>query len=153
PEPAVVEGPVVDEPADASVAHTDATVSGDHPLAVLRSAVHDTAARDLGALRGAAGATVHTVTHPQTIPSRVVGGARLAHALRRQMVISEGPQSPLLGGRSLRRRFETHRVGLDALKRVAAARGGSVNDAYVTGLCAALGRYHARNGSGVTELR
>jgi WS/DGAT/MGAT family acyltransferase len=152
-DPPVVDESLVDDSVDASPASAASTPRSDHPLAVFRSAVHDTAARDLGALRGAAGATVHTVTHPQTIPSRVLDSARLAHALRRQVVVADRPQSALLGGRSLRRRFETYRVGLDALKRVAAARGGSVNDAYVTGLCAALGRYHARTGSDVTELR
>jgi diacylglycerol O-acyltransferase / wax synthase len=151
-DPPVVDDSLVDDSVDASSASAPPR-GGDHPVAVFRSAVHDTAARDLGALRGAAGATVHTVTHPQTIPSRVLGSARLAQALRRQVVVADRPQSALLGGRSLRRRFETHRVGLEPLKRVAAARGGSVNDAYVTALCAALGRYHARNGSDVTELR
>ncbi len=47
----------------------------------------------------------------------------------------------------------SHRVSLPALKDVADALGGSVNDAYVTGSCAGLGRYHERHGSTVSELR
>jgi hypothetical protein len=59
----------------------------------------------------------------------------------------------LVAGRSLRRHFEVYTVSLPALKHVASSLGGSVNDAYVTGLCAGLGRYHERYGSAVRDLR
>src|SRR5205823_6190332 len=55
--------------------------------------------------------------------------------------------------RSLARYFETFATSLPAVQGVAHKLGGSVNDAYVTGLAGALGRYHERFDSAVDELR
>jgi diacylglycerol O-acyltransferase / wax synthase len=123
------------------------------PVEVLRSALSDATTRNIAALGNVAGSTASALVHPTTLPGRAVDSVRVARSLHRQGFVADRAHSDLIAGRSLRRHFEVLRVSLDALKRVANAHGGSVNDAYVTGICAALGRYHARSGSGVRELR
>jgi len=127
--------------------------AGAGPRDVLRGALRDATARNVDTVVAATGSTARALTHPTALPGMARDGFRIAQSLRRQALVVERAQSDVLAGRSLRRHFETHRVGLEHLKRFAAARGGSVNDAYVTGCCAALGLYHARYGSDVQELR
>ena len=55
--------------------------------------------------------------------------------------------------RSLRRHFEVHHLRARPMRAAATKLGGSINDAFVTGLASALGRYHERLGSDVDELR
>jgi diacylglycerol O-acyltransferase len=123
------------------------------PVEVLRSAVTDATTRNVDAFRNVAGGTASALVHPTALPGRAVDSVRVARSLYRQGFVADGARSDLVAGRSLRRHFEVLRISLDSLKRVASARGGSVNDVYVTGICAALGRYHARCGSDVQELR
>lgn len=60
--------------------------------------------------------------------------------------------SPLLRRRSLATRSEALDIPLSDLHRAAKAGGGSINDAYLAGLCGALGRYHAALGVPVATL-
>ena len=55
--------------------------------------------------------------------------------------------------RSLGRVFDAFQAPLDDSRRVASALGGSVNDAYVTGITGALGLYHERMGQPCETLR
>ncbi len=50
--------------------------------------------------------------------------------------------SPLLRERSMASRIEALDIRLSDLHRAAKAVGGSINDAYLAGVCGALGRYH-----------
>jgi diacylglycerol O-acyltransferase len=63
-----------------------------------------------------------------------------------------GPSSPLLAGRSLRRRCAAFEVQLDDMKRAGKAAGASVNDVYVACIAAALRRYHEALGEPVDSL-
>src|ERR1700724_1085162 len=60
--------------------------------------------------------------------------------------------SPLLRRRSLATRSEALDFPLADLHRAAKAGGGSINDAYLAGLCGALGRYHEALGVPVAKL-
>lgn len=60
--------------------------------------------------------------------------------------------SPLLHGRSLAIRTEALDIPLSDLRKAAKAGGGSINDAYLAGLCGALGRYHAALGVSISAL-
>ncbi|MBI2168082.1 MAG: wax ester/triacylglycerol synthase family O-acyltransferase [Actinobacteria bacterium] len=91
--------------------------------------------------------------HPTTVPGAIGRFARTARSLQEQTLVRGSALSPLMTERSLGRRFEAHSVPLDALKGVAKGAGASVNDAFVTGVAGALGRYHERMGSPVDELR
>jgi WS/DGAT/MGAT family acyltransferase len=123
------------------------------PGEVLRAALGDASRRNLELARRASGATVDAVVHPTALPGRVASTIGVARSLRRQGFVGDPARSDVLTDRSLRRHFEVSSVSLPAMKRFATAHGGSVNDVYVAGLCAALGRYHERYGSTVGELR
>jgi diacylglycerol O-acyltransferase len=58
-----------------------------------------------------------------------------------------------MSDRSLRRHFEIYELPLAGMRAAAASLGGSLNDAFVTGLASAFGRLHERLGSDVEELR
>ncbi len=146
-EPDLIAPPAVD---DAVPVTPDGSRS---PVDVLRSALTDATTRNVAAMRDVAGGTASALVHPTALPGRAVDTVRVVRSLHRQGFVADGAHSDLIAGRSLRRHFEVLRVSIGSLKRVANAHGGSVNDAYVTGICAALGRYHARAGSDVRELR
>ena len=61
--------------------------------------------------------------------------------------------SPIMTRRSLGRRLAMLEVGLDDLKRGAAAAGGSVNDGFMAAVTGGLRRYHEHHGASVDELR
>jgi WS/DGAT/MGAT family acyltransferase len=73
--------------------------------------------------------------------------------MRRQLLVTDRARSELIGGRSLRRRFELYTLSLPEMKRAASRLGGTVNDVFVTGITGALRRYHTRHGSECEELR
>jgi hypothetical protein len=74
-------------------------------------------------------------------------------SIQRQALVTDGARSDVTSDRSLRRRFEAVELPFEPLRAAATRLGGSVNDAFVTGLASALGRYHERLGSTVDELR
>jgi len=123
------------------------------PLGVLRGAAFDATARGAHVVGHAVHGATSVLTHPTELPARAADATRLAASVHRQAFVADRAHSDILQGRSLRRHFEVHRVALPALRRVASALGGSVNDAYVTGIAAGLGRYHDRMESTVSELR
>ena len=60
--------------------------------------------------------------------------------------------SPLLRRRSLATRSEAIDIPLSDLHKAAKAGGGSINDAYLAGLCGALRRYHQALGVPISTL-
>ena len=68
------------------------------------------------------------------------------------MVSRAAEPSPLLRRRSLATRSEAIDIPLSDLHRAAKAGGGSINDAYLAGLCGALGRYHEALGVPISSL-
>jgi diacylglycerol O-acyltransferase len=71
-----------------------------------------------------------------------------------QRVIGAPPvaPSPLLSRRGLGRRLEWHEFPFDRFRRAAKGAGGSVNDAYIAGLCGALRLYHEALGVPVDAI-
>lgn len=69
-----------------------------------------------------------------------------------RMMASVAEPSPLLRRRSLTSRTEAIDIDLQDLRAAAKAAGGSVNDAYLAGLCGALNRYHQTKGMPVATL-
>jgi WS/DGAT/MGAT family acyltransferase len=101
-----------------------------------------------GALWGAASVVGRTVTNPGAAVAGVVGYARSG-----ARVMSQAAEpSPLLRRRSLATRTEAIDIRLSDLHRAAKAGGGSINDAYLAGLCGALGRYHQALGVPISCL-
>jgi WS/DGAT/MGAT family acyltransferase len=123
------------------------------PVDVTRAALADAAARPVRAARTAAGGVARVVTNPLQLPSGLGNALAVMTSMRRQLLVTEQARSDVMAGRSLARWYATLTVELPPVAAAARALGGSVNDAFVTAVCGALGRYHAAHGSAVTELR
>ncbi|OFJ52075.1 wax ester/triacylglycerol synthase family O-acyltransferase [Mycolicibacterium grossiae] len=96
----------------------------------------------LGALGGAASAAGRVIRNPV---SAVGGVVEYARSGARVMAPVSQP-SPLLRRRSLSSRSEAIDIEFGDLHRAAKAAGGSINDAYLAGLCGALRLYHDARG-------
>lgn len=102
----------------------------------------------LGAVSGAASLVGRAVLNPGAALAGAVGYARSG-----VRVMSQAAEpSPLLRRRSLATRSEAIDIPLSDLHRAAKAGGGSINDAYLAGLCGALGRYHQALGVPMSTL-
>lgn len=123
------------------------------PLSATRDAVVDAAQRGLDAVRRTFETAGHVVAHPTEVPGRATDAARLVASIQRQALVTDSARSDVTNGRSLRRHFEVHEIAFEPLRAAATKLGGSLNDVFVTGLASALGRYHARWGSAIDELR
>ena len=110
--------------------------------------------RNLGIARRTAEGLAGTVSHPARVPAMAGESVEMARSLLRQLAVVEPARSPLwTGKRSLGRHFEAISLDLDGLKATAKALGGTVNDAYVTGIAGAAGAYHREQGCEVGDLR
>jgi WS/DGAT/MGAT family acyltransferase len=90
------------------------------------------------ALSGALQATGRAVREPVSSVGDVVGYLRSG-----SRVLSPAAEpSPLLRRRSLASRSEAIDMDFSDFRSAAKAAGGSINDAYIAGLCGALRRYH-----------
>jgi WS/DGAT/MGAT family acyltransferase len=118
-----------------------------------RDAVTGAASRGAGAAEHVLSGAGRTIAHPSELPARAAGATRLAASIQRQVLVADGARSDVLVDRSVHRHFEVASFPLASFRDAASRLGGSVNDVYVAGLCAALGRYHRRYGSTVSELR
>jgi WS/DGAT/MGAT family acyltransferase len=128
-------------------------VDRDSPLGVLRDALDYAVTANMGLVRSVAASGADLALHPTTAPRRVQDALGLLASLRRQVLVSGGPCSPLLATRSIGRRYDMFTVGLEECRSTAHALGGTINDVFVTGVTGALGLYHHRFGSQVDELR
>ncbi|MCK0176665.1 MULTISPECIES: wax ester/triacylglycerol synthase family O-acyltransferase [Mycobacteriaceae] len=101
-----------------------------------------------GAVGGAVGALGRVVRDPVSSVGGVVDYARSSA----RVMGSVGEPSPLLRRRSLSTRSEAIDMALSDLHKAAKAAGGSINDAYLAGLCGALRLYHEALGVPVARL-
>jgi diacylglycerol O-acyltransferase / wax synthase len=101
-----------------------------------------------GAIGGAANALGRVVRSPVSAVGGVVGYVR--SGARVMGPVSE--PSPLLRRRSLSSRSEAIDIKFGDLHKAAKAVGGSINDAYLAGLCGALRLYHAAKGMPVETI-
>jgi len=86
---------------------------------------------------------------------RILAGRarRTARSVADQVMVSGGPLSPLMVGRSLARRFETATFDLGAVRRASRALGGGRNAFFVAGVTGGLLGYHERMGAPCDALR
>ncbi len=102
----------------------------------------------MSALSGAVSAAGRAVLEPTATLSGIVG-----YAMSGMRVLNRAAEpSPLLRRRSLATRSEAIDIPLADLHKAAKAGGGSINDAYLAGLCGALGRYHQAFGVPISTL-
>lgn len=96
----------------------------------------------LGGVRGALGGAVNVVGKVVRDPISSVGGVVDYARSSARVVGSVAQPSPLLRRRSLSSRSEAIDMALGDLHKAAKAAGGSINDAYLAGVCGALRLYH-----------
>lgn len=101
-----------------------------------------------GAIVGAAKVAGWVARDPVSAVGEVVDYARSGS---RVLALAAEP-SPLLRRRSLATRSEAIDIDFPALRVAAKAAGGSINDAYLAGLCGALRKYHGAFGVPVQAL-
>ncbi|MET0901105.1 MAG: wax ester/triacylglycerol synthase family O-acyltransferase [Mycobacterium sp.] len=101
-----------------------------------------------GAVTGAIGAVGKAVSDPGSAVSGIIEYASSGSRMMRQAA----EPSPLLRRRSLATRTEAIDIKLSDLYRAAKAAEGSINDAYLAGLCGALRRYHDALGVPIATL-
>jgi diacylglycerol O-acyltransferase / wax synthase len=102
----------------------------------------------LGAVSGAASMAGRALLEPASAVSDIVG-----YAMSGVRVMNRAAEpSPLLRRRSLASRTEAIDIPLADLHKAAKAGGGSINDAYLAGLCGALRRYHVALGVPIKTL-
>ncbi|MBW0013716.1 wax ester/triacylglycerol synthase family O-acyltransferase [Mycobacterium sp.] len=102
----------------------------------------------VGAVSGAVSVAGKAVLDPVS----TVGGA-VSYAMSGVRVMNRAAEpSPLLRRRSLATRTEAIDIPLADLHKAAKAGGGSINDAYLAGLCGALRRYHEALGVPISTL-
>ncbi|MGH3676640.1 MAG: wax ester/triacylglycerol synthase family O-acyltransferase [Mycobacterium sp.] len=100
------------------------------------------------ALFGAAQAVGHVIRDPVTTMGGVVD-----YALSGARVMGPAAEpSPVLRRRSLSSRSDAIDIEFGDLHKAAKAAGGSINDAYLAGLCGALRRYHEAKGVPIDTL-
>jgi diacylglycerol O-acyltransferase len=145
PDDAAVEAATTDDHA--------AEVARQSPVDVLRGALGDAVGRHLSATRSVAATAGHVVTHPGEAPSSALDVLRMVGSLRRQVLVTGSARSSVLVGRSLRRQLEVFSVSLPDTRAAAQRLGGTINDAFVTGVAGALGRYTEKMGGTAEELR
>ncbi|MDF3337973.1 wax ester/triacylglycerol synthase family O-acyltransferase [Mycolicibacterium septicum] len=102
----------------------------------------------LGLIGGAARAANRTVRDPVAAVSGVVEYAMSGARVNRPAA----DRSPLLRRRSLSSRTEAIDIPFGDLRSAAKAAGGSINDAYLAGLCGALRLYHEAMGVPIEDL-
>jgi WS/DGAT/MGAT family acyltransferase len=112
------------------------------------------AGRAVGMLgQGVSGAVpwaLRAVTHPIQAAGDVTA---MAASVGRTVAPVRHTLSPLMTERSLQRQLDLLTVPLPALKAAASAGGGTVNDAFLTGITGGLARYHQGHGAPVDQLR
>ena len=101
-----------------------------------------------GAIFGAAQVVGRVVRNPLSAVTGVVDYARSG---TRVLGLAAEP-SPLLRRRSLTTRSEAIDIDFAAFRTAAKAAEGSINDAYLAGLCGALRRYHEAFGMAIDSL-
>ena len=122
------------------------------PNDLMREGLNHIPGAIIGGLVGAIGGGLSVLGHVVRSPGTAVWDAvDYARSGRRVMSRAAEP-SPLLRRRSLSSRTEAIEMRLADLKHAAHAAGGSVNDAYLAGLCGALRLYHEALGVPISKL-
>jgi diacylglycerol O-acyltransferase / wax synthase len=123
------------------------------PFDILGDALTYSLGHQVTRARRGLGSAAQMALHPSTAAQGATSAARLLASIRRQLFVTEPARSPLMRARSLGRSFDAFQASLEDARRVASTLGGSVNDAFVTGITGALGLYHERMGEPCDELR
>ncbi len=90
-----------------------------------------------------AGLALELIRHPRRTATNA---AELAASIGRVFGAMRTPKSPLFAGRSLSHRYDVLEITLADLRRAGKTIGGSLNDAFLTGLLGGIRIYHDKHG-------
>lgn len=122
------------------------------PNDLMREGINRLPGSIAGGVLGALGQAARTVTKVVRDPVSAVSGV-VDYAMSGARVMGPAAHpSPLLRRRSLSSRTEAIDIPFSDLHRAAKAAGGSINDAYLAGLCGALRLYHEAKGISIDTL-
>ncbi|MGA5544718.1 wax ester/triacylglycerol synthase family O-acyltransferase [Mycobacterium sp. NPDC051198] len=122
------------------------------PNALMREGINRLPGSIAGGVLGVLGQAARTVTKVVRDPVSAVSGV-VDYAMSGARVMGPAAHpSPLLRRRSLSSRTEAIDIPFSDLHRAAKAAGGSINDAYLAGLCGALRLYHDAKGISIETL-
>ncbi|MFV8050711.1 wax ester/triacylglycerol synthase family O-acyltransferase [Mycobacterium sp. 48b] len=122
------------------------------PNDLMREGINRLPGSIAGGVLGALGQAARTVTKVVRDPVSAVSGV-VDYAMSGARVMGPAAHpSPLLRRRSLSSRSEAIDIPFSDLRRAAKAAGGSINDAYLAGLCGALRIYHEAKGISIETL-
>jgi WS/DGAT/MGAT family acyltransferase len=96
------------------------------------------------------GLAYRAIRHPQASAGEALG---FAGSATRVLAPASTPLSPIMTGRSLSSHLDYVEVPFADLRAAAKSQGATVNDAYLTIVMGALGRYHGEHGAVVDSLR
>lgn len=119
---------------------------------LMREGLANLPAAIAGGLAGVVAGGVDLVGKVARRPASAVFGALEYAKSGRRMTRRAAEPSPLLRRRSLSTRTEAIEMEFGHLHRAARAAEGSINDAYLAGLCGALRMYHAELGVPINSL-
>ena len=122
------------------------------PNELMREGINQLPGAIAGGIVDAVSAGLGLLGRMVSSPGSAVFGAIDYARSGRRMVRPAAESSPLLRGRSLSTRTEAIDMRLGDLHRAARAAEGSINDAYLAGLCAALRLYHEALGVPINSL-
>jgi WS/DGAT/MGAT family acyltransferase len=122
------------------------------PNDLMRQGINRLPSAIVGGVRDVLVGGVQAVGHVVRDPVSRLGSA-IEYAMSGARVIGPvAPPSPVLRRRSLASRSESIDIVFGDLHRAAKSAGGSINDAYLAGVCGALRRYHEAKGVPVDAL-
>ncbi|MBS1696039.1 MAG: wax ester/triacylglycerol synthase family O-acyltransferase [Actinobacteria bacterium] len=122
------------------------------PNDLMRKGINRLPGSILGGMRGAVGGAGRAYWRLISNPVRAVSGVVDYARSGARVIAPVAEPSPLLRRRSLSSRTEAIYVPLSDLHRAAKAAGGSINDAYLAGLCGGLRLYHEALGVPIRSL-
>jgi diacylglycerol O-acyltransferase len=122
------------------------------PNDLMRQGIEHLPGAIVGGVRGMLGGALHAAAQVVRNPFHAVGGV-VDYARSGSRVMSPVAEaSPVLRRRSLSSRSEAIDIVFGDLHKAAKAAGGSINDAYLAGLCGALRLYHEAMGVPIETL-
>ena len=98
-------------------------------------------------------AVLDLARHPSRTVSLPGRSIAMVRSTMRQVVVTDGPRSPLWADRTMHRAVRTADISLADARAAAHRMGGTINDLFVTAVTGAAGAYHRQRGATVTELR
>jgi diacylglycerol O-acyltransferase len=122
------------------------------PNDLMRQGINRLPGTILGNVRGALSGAAHVAAEMIRDPITRMGDV-VEYAMSGARVVGPVAEpSPVLRRRSLSSRTEAIDIEFGDLHKAAKAAGGSINDAYLAGLCGALRLYHEAQGVPISEL-